>query len=373
MESTNKKKPSNKDKDKPKSLLQPSNPSKSKSQPAPALFSALNCNSNIFSQLSSMYSQTQSQPQQETKTVASDYSSLFATNFDHEIQRILHSLSKRSEITKLKALIELQEVLKTRDESFLESFLPSWTYLYKQIVTCEYDKKLLEEANQILAIYVNQAKNCLKGQFKELFPYWFLSMNDPNSEVASIAQKSFDSLFPPEKRSQVIVVCAEGFLANMAFFLKLDLQQILSENNALNESQAFEILDRLTVSLCNSLSESLSWIKGSPKTTEYIQMFCKTLELDKETVGLIKILEILENKKRGLRSRAAVLDLIAEIYMNLDPEKDFSNQAFHITKAVFTLIDDKERILQQALWRKALVNILKKSGRKSVKVNIEKF
>ena len=362
MESSSKKKEKGQPKDKSKAqpLLQANNPTiKSKSLPTTNLFSTLNCNSNIFSQLSSIYSQQQ-QPE-DNKSSSSDFSSLFQTKFDSEIQRILHALSKRSEVTKTKALLELQEILKTRNESFLEAFLPTWTYLYKQIMTCEYDKKLLEEANHILLIYVNQAKTCLKSQFKELFPYWFLSMNDPNNEVNAGAQKSFDLLFPIEKRAQVIMICADGILKNMGFFLKLDITQILDENNALNESQAFEILDRLTVAMAHSLAESLKWMKGSPKEAEYIQMLCKTLDIDKESVGLIKMLEILENKKRGLRSRAAILDLIAEIYINMDPEKDFPNQSFHITKAVFSLIDDKERIIQQALWKSTLVSLLKKT------------
>ena len=360
MESSKKKKnqPVNKDKSQSQPLIKGNTLSKSKTVPLSNLGSTIN--TNTFLQLSSMYSQNQQELPNPSSS--SDYSSIFLTKFDTEVQRILHSLSKRSEVTKLKALLELQEILKSRDESFLESFLPTWTYLYKEILTCEFDKKLLEEANQIIMIYVNQGKTCLKGQFKEIFPYWFLSMNDPNNEVANIAQKSFDTLFPTEKRAQVLSVCTDGFLSNMGFFLKLDLNQILSENNSLNESQAFEILDRLTIAAAHSLSESLLWIKGSPKESEYILLFTKTLDLDKVTVGLIKILEILENKKRGLRSRAALLDLLADIYVQLDPEKDFPHQAFHITKAVFSLIDDKERILQQALWRKTLNNILRKTS-----------
>lgn len=360
MESSSKKKAPSSKKDKPKAAPLISHTSSSKPKPSASstLFTSLNCNTNIFSQLSSLYSS-----QEKEKDSITSNSALFFTNFDPEIQRILHSLSKRSEITKLKALSELQDAIKARkdNESFFEAFLPTWTYLYQQIITCEYDKRLLEEANQLLGLLGSLGRKPLKTHFKELFPFWFLSMNDPNNEVSLAARKGFDGLFPLDKRAQVMSLCGEALLKNLGYFLNLDIPKILEENNALNENQAFEILDRLTVATCSSLGESLIWNKESPKSKEFLLSFKKTLELDKESVGLIKILEVLENKKKGLRSRAAVLDLIAELYTNLDPETDFPNQALSITKAVFFLIDEKERVLQQSLWKKALIVVLRKT------------
>ena len=101
------------------------------------------------------------------------------------------------------------------------------------------------------------------------------------------------------------------------------------------------------------------------KKFDYVQMFCKTLIFDKKKVGIIKILEILENKKRG-GSRAAILDLIAE---NLDPES-FPNQAYHITRSVFSLINDKEKFYSRLL-DKNIKQHIKEHGRRSVKENIK--
>lgn len=43
----------------------------------------------------------------------------------------MQSLQKKSDVTKLKALNDLKELIKTKDEEFFEIFIPTWTYLYK--------------------------------------------------------------------------------------------------------------------------------------------------------------------------------------------------------------------------------------------------
>ena len=330
------------------------------------VFSSIGASTNMFSQLSQMYQQQKEDPNDEGKEKVSlvndpsaEFDKLLITKFEPDIQRILHSLSKKNEITKLRGLQELQELLATKEEYFFDMFLPSWAFLYKQFVTSEYDKKILEEVNKVLLIIVTKAKKKIAAQFKDLFIYWFLCMNDHNSEVASISNRAFESLFPPDKFSKALFVCIENIETNLKFFLKLDVKTILQENKTLNEGQAFEIYDRLTVASLNSVSKSIQIMKGAENEKPFFEMIAKLLELDALSNKKIHILEILENKKR-IRPRAASLDLI-NVILNFFPEDLMTNQRSNLIKFVLLIVDDKERMVQQILWKGTLLTALKKS------------
>lgn len=329
------------------------------------IFSSIGASTNMFSQLSQMYQQQKEDQTEEGKEKASfvndpsaEFDKLLITKFEPDVQRILHSLSKKNEITKLRGLQELQELLATKEEFFFETFLPSWVFLYKQFVTSEYDKKILEEVNKVLLIIVTKAKKKIAAQFKDLFVYWLLCMNDHNSEVASISNKAFETLFPPDKFSKALFVCIESIETNLKFFLKLDVKTILQENKTLNDGQAFEIYDRLTVASLNSVSKSIQIMKGAENEKQFFEMIAKILELD-EGNKKIHILEILENKKR-IRPRAASLDLI-NVILNFFPEDMMTHQKSNLIKFVLLIVDDKERMVQQILWKDTLLTALKKS------------
>jgi phosphoribosyl-ATP pyrophosphohydrolase len=55
--------------------------------------------------------------------------------------------------------------------------------IYKQFASSEHEKKVLEESNEVLAIIGQRGKKSMQSKFKDLFPMWFLIMNDTNQEV----------------------------------------------------------------------------------------------------------------------------------------------------------------------------------------------
>jgi len=52
--------------------------------------------------------------------------------------------------------------------------------MYKQYMKLENDKQILMNMNLILLEIVKKTdlKKCISSNYKELFPYWFIQMND---------------------------------------------------------------------------------------------------------------------------------------------------------------------------------------------------
>ena len=74
------------------------------------------------------------------------------------MQKILQSLNKKNEVTKLKGLISLKEELVNRDPDFFFQFIETWIYLYKTFMSSEFDRKILEECNNILTLIISKNK-----------------------------------------------------------------------------------------------------------------------------------------------------------------------------------------------------------------------
>jgi hypothetical protein len=50
---------------------------------------------------------------------------------------------------------------------------------------------------------------------------WFLVMNDFNAEVSNSALQAFEIGFPKDKWGQAIILCQEGYLKNLNYYLRL--------------------------------------------------------------------------------------------------------------------------------------------------------
>jgi hypothetical protein len=335
-----------------------------------ALIGSLNSNTNVFSQLSALYLQRKNESDNSStssgsekfksiaKNADAEQEKLIITKFDGETQRVLQSLQKRSDVTKMKALNDLKEILENRDENFFDLFLPTWTYLYKQFMSSEYERKILEEVNQVLVIIVRKAKKSLASQFKELFPFWFLSINDMNSEVGNVAKKAFELAFPEEKHAQCLLVSEESYINNLVHFLNMDPKLIIQENSNLNEGQVMELYDRLVVSSLFSIVKAVEILKNHEKKNNFFRKIGEALELNKPERKRNIFIELLDNKKR-VRPRAAALEAIAVMLTDF-PSDIIEIQLIPSARAVLNVIDDKERMVQLALWKGVIVTVLKK-------------
>ena len=213
-----------------------------------------NTNTNVFSQLSAIYQQNRAIEEEDnisskksTNTITSVQSInplIDKVDFPNEINTILQSLNKRSEITKLKALADLKKFIEDlpKNSEFLKLFLPTFLYKYKQIVSSEFHKKIIEDSNIILEAIILNNKKVIIANFKELFSFWFICMNEGNLEIASAANKAFESAFNKEfdaKLKKSLTVCQANILQTLFGFICMTYQEVKQENSSLNEDKVY--------------------------------------------------------------------------------------------------------------------------------------
>ena len=348
------------------------------------LLGNINSNINIFSQLSSMYQKDKSTKLneeikqedpgvQKTEPIAQPIKVFIEPkNFDFEITKVLGKINKKNDTTKIKAILELKSILEKRDEHFYLDFFSTWVYIYKQFMISEYDKKIIEECNIIFQILATKLRRKILPYLKEIFPYWFLSMNDPNNEVSSIARKTFDSVFTKvENHPQVLALCIEEYLKHIHQNLQLNVQEILVENIHLTEVQAEEVFDRLISCSLNSLIMALEWNTKSAQTQEFINKLLDLLNLNTKITNKNAIVIYLKSKRPKIR--ACVIEFINSLVKFVE----YSNLELNyliITEYLMDLLEDKDRTVQKALWKECLVNILKiLLDKSSSKLDINKY
>ncbi|KRX05258.1 hypothetical protein PPERSA_00559 [Pseudocohnilembus persalinus] len=338
-----------------------------------------NTNTNIFSQLSAQYLQSGQEQgivldanQREfiKKTLAKKDVSF--NQYEPELQKILSSLNKKSEVTKLKALDQLNQYLQKQEAEFFQEFIITWSYMYKQFVTSEIDRRLLEEANRILLIIIQKNKKCIQSKYVDIFPYWFMCANDVyNQEIARIALRSFNECFPQEKQYAALNLGFQALLKTTKYYLNMNAKTIAQENINLSENQAQEICDRLTFQSLYSVKQIIQHLRNNFAENDnqeeiYSSQIFQELfelvfqELDKN--GKLIFIAHLEEKKR-IRTKAATIEAFNAVFdlVNSEQLKNIKEETqYQFAKIFVNLIDDKDRIVQIALWNGALVNIFKK-------------
>lgn len=98
-----------------------------KSNVEPALLLAQN--TNVFSQLSANYLQTKANISEEEKAFIQNTEII--EYHDPNISRMIGLLRKKAEVTKLKAIGELKEYVRTMGADQVEAFMSTFSYLFR--------------------------------------------------------------------------------------------------------------------------------------------------------------------------------------------------------------------------------------------------
>ena len=321
------------------------------------LLGNINANVNIFSQLSSMY-QGQMEPEAGSETSTSTQATDIIPNqsFDAEINRIMLKINKKNETTKLKALQDLRAVLEKRDEEFLKSFFPTWIYIYKQFVNNEYDRKIIEESNQILSLQVVKLKKAIAPHLPNLFAHWFFCMNDPNSEISTVATRVFEQVFPQNKHSLVFFTYHKDILSQADFVFHLTPKKLIEENMNLEEVIADEIIERLIIEAFNSIIKGFELMKGAPQEGQYLDAVAGLFGLD-EFQTTKSTLSVLQGNRKRPRIRSMVFEFISQL-PKFFPKERLATNTVAFANLLLENLDDKERLVQRAIWRLALPSYL---------------
>jgi len=350
------------------------------------LLGNINANINVFSQLSNMYqgqlnvndtSASQGTGVKSEKSTDSDLAFeqfLFSQKqFDFDVTKILNKINKKSETTKLKALTELKTLLSERNVEFYKEFFATWLYIYKQFVTSEFDKKIIEECNNILQIMAPKLKKDLAPYIKQLFPVWYMCMNDPSAEISTSATKAFEDTFPPQKYIAVLTACEDNLLEHIRKTLRLTPVKVLEENHVLTEVQAEEVYDRNILSCLNSVSAAFKLVSETEHRERYVNKIVEMFCLNKPLKGS-DLFGLLHNKKRP-RVRAGTIELIDSFFKYV-PEDIIKLNLGLISTTLFEMLDDKDRSVQRSIWKSCLLVVLKKAASDpeiASKIDVKKY
>uniref|UniRef100_M4B3P8 E3 ubiquitin-protein ligase listerin n=1 Tax=Hyaloperonospora arabidopsidis (strain Emoy2) TaxID=559515 RepID=M4B3P8_HYAAE len=117
---------------------------------------------------------------------------------DHEIALALKMLAKKGVVTKIKALQTfVHQVLPPRQPAELRPMLGHFTQLYTFEMRDQNDQKVRQLLNEVLAALADKMRpRAFAPHLQRLLPYWYLAMHDVRADVAVLAKKAFDTLFP---------------------------------------------------------------------------------------------------------------------------------------------------------------------------------
>ncbi|KAI4457630.1 zinc finger protein [Holotrichia oblita] len=161
-----------------------------------------------------------------TLAMTDDTDSMIDSNF----QLVLKKMSKKDSTTKLKALQEFTDLVKSSDQETIKSILIYWCRLYN-VLSTDADHKVREATHSSHHQVVLKAKRNLAPYLKQLAGAWFTSQYDTYAPAASAATRSFEDAFPPNKIQEAIIYCQEEILNYI--YDNLVVQTVQSLNNTL--------------------------------------------------------------------------------------------------------------------------------------------
>ncbi|KAG7387403.1 listerin E3 ubiquitin protein ligase 1 [Phytophthora pseudosyringae] len=126
---------------------------------------------------------------------------------DHEVALALKMLAKKGAVTKTKALQTfLADVLPPRQPADIRPMLGHFAQLYTFEMRDQNDRKVRQLLNEVLAALADKMRpRAFVPHLQRLLPYWFLAMHDVNADVAAVAKKAFNTLFPETDMQKAVL------------------------------------------------------------------------------------------------------------------------------------------------------------------------
>lgn len=109
---------------------------------------------------------------------------------DPEIAQCLKHVTKRDEVTKIKALNTLLERFKQLESEEAAELVPSWLFAYKRVSVDNVRAVRLGGARALSQI-VRQAGRKLAPHLKDLMGCWWVAMHDTYPDARQVASAAF--------------------------------------------------------------------------------------------------------------------------------------------------------------------------------------
>ncbi|CAG8539422.1 9319_t:CDS:10 [Acaulospora morrowiae] len=211
-----------------------------------------------------------------TNSIADNIS---GSNLNPELVLILKKLSKRDPTTKLKALEELEAYLKIKEENDeLSNIMSAWAKFFVKLAI-DVDRRIRFTTFNCHLLIVSKIKKRIAPHLKEIISIWIISLFDQSKDVARIANESFQTAFPPGKRTEVLVFAQTEILSTIHEIIINKVPETLSDPRFTSKEDMDSKYARVVASSYFALAhliDQLSEDTLSKSTQQYNDLFDNT-------------------------------------------------------------------------------------------------
>lgn len=260
---------------------------------------------------------------------------------DADFRLVLRKLSKRDNVTRLKAVQDFGSMCQERDAEDVKGVLPYWPRIYCKI-SMDYDRRIREATQIAFEHLVQKVRRNLAPFLKSLMGHWILSQCDTYKPAASAACRAFQAAFSPSKQPEAVSFCKDEILNVLQDILLKETANTLSDpQNVTEEERETKYVRMLTSSLLG------------------VKKLLSLLPQDDRTALETKLADLLSSgkfwkysKHKTPQVRGALFELICAL-CELTPDLAQA-EAERLCPAVLLNIDDADPLVLAPVWEAVL-------------------
>ncbi|KAK3592614.1 hypothetical protein CHS0354_008149 [Potamilus streckersoni] len=263
------------------------------------------------------------------------------SSLDADFRLVLRKLTKRDPTTKIKALQEFSSLCKEKDNQVLKAVLPYWPRTYNKL-TLDLDHRVREAVQQTMTVMVGKVRRDLAPYLKNLMGNWLLSQYDTYPTVASAAQQSFQTAFPPAKQTEAINFCKKELVEYFQDNLIHQTMHTLSDPSCTEADEMETKYNRVVTGSFLALRKVLLSIPASQQDslTDYLKALLENGQFWKHGKSKVNMVKA---------AMFAFLASLCQTHQELS-----ASYAVQMVPPVFHNIDEKDPVICSSLWEAAL-------------------
>ncbi|XP_020778547.1 E3 ubiquitin-protein ligase listerin [Boleophthalmus pectinirostris] len=185
---------------------------------------------------------------------------------DADFRLVLRKLSKRDNVTRLKAVQDFGAMCQEREAEDVKGVLPYWPRIYCKI-SVDYDRRIREATQIAFEQLVLKVRRNLAPFLKSLMGHWILSQCDTYTPAASAAWRAFQAAFSPTKQPEALSFCKEEILSVLQDILLKETANTLSDPQTVTDEERETKYVRMLTSSLLGVKRLLSLLPQADRTT----------------------------------------------------------------------------------------------------------